>query len=123
MVDKLPLLWYVESPIDFEHKQYTLLAYLQIVDNCFIYKNLSPHLLHMEKMIKELLRFEMSYENIKKDFDKNKYIYFQDNSKIEGENDYIIKEVFEIVEFSIPQVKTRVDLGYKILQKNCQILY
>jgi aminopeptidase-like protein len=113
----------MESPIDFEHKQYVLLAYLQKVDNSFLLKKLSPHLLHMEKMIDELINYEVSYEKMRKDFDKNRYIYFDDNPKLKGENYELIIEIEEIVKFSIPQVKTRIDFGYKIFEKNKQILY
>ena len=123
MINQLPLTWYIESPIDFEHKQYILLAYLQKVESSFLLKNLSPHLLHMEKMINELKNYEISYEKIKKDFDKNRYIYFEDNPKLKGENDELIVEIKEIVKFSIPQVKTRIEFGYKIFEKNKQILY
>lgn len=119
----LPINWYIESPIDFEHKQYTLFAYLQNVDNSFLIKQLSPHLLHMEKIVNELKRYEESYELIRKNFDKNRYIFFNDNEKLEGENDDLIIEIKEIVSFSIPQVISRIDFGYKILNRNKQILY
>jgi len=123
MSNQLPLTWYIESPIDFEHKQYILLAYLQKVDASFILKNLSPHLLYMEKIVNELKNYEELYEKMKREFDKNRYIYFNDNPKLIGENDNLIIEIKEIVSFSIPQVKTRIDFGYKILEKNRQILF
>ena len=123
MSNQLPLTWYIESPIDFEHKQYILLNYLQKVDTSFLLKNLSPHLLHMEKIVDELKNYEESYEKMKKGFDKNRYIYFNDNPKLIGENDNLIIEIKEIVSFSIPQVRTRIDFGYKILEKNRQILF
>jgi len=123
MLNQLALTWYMESPIDFEQKQYVLLAYLQKVDNSFLLKKLSPHLLHMEKMVCELINYEVLYEKMRKDFDKNRYIYFDDNSKLKGENNELIIEIEEIVKFSIPQVKTRIDFGYKIFEKNKQILY
>ena len=123
MLNQLPLTWYIESPIDFEHKQYTLLAYLQKVDNSFLLKNLSPYLLHMEKMVAELRNYEESFDSMKKNFDKNRYVFFRDNSKLIGEDDELILEIKEIVKFSIPQVKTRIDFGYKILEKNRQILF
>lgn len=118
----IPLTWYIESPIDFEHKQYVLLAYLQTVDNSFMKKILSPHFLHMEKLIIELNDFNNSYESIKKDFDKNRYIYI-DNNHLIGEDNVLVDEVYEIVNFSIPQIKTRIDLGNSILKKSKQILF
>ena len=49
-------------------------------------------------------------------------MYFE-STKIEGENDYILYEVRDIVDFAIPQVSPRIDFGYKILKKNKQILF
>lgn len=123
MIDIIPITWYIESPIDFEHKQYVLLSYLQTVDGSFIDKKLSPHLLHMERMISEMVNFKESFSDIKKRFDKERYIFFEDNSKIEGEKNHLVEEIIEIVEFSLPQVETRLKLGKTILLKNRQILY
>jgi len=123
MIDIIPVTWYIESPIDFEHKQYVLLSYLQTVDGSFIDKKLSPHLLHMERMISEMVNFKESFSDIKKRFDKERYIFFEDNSKIEGEKNHLVEEIIEIVEFSLPQVETRLKLGKTILLKNRQILY
>lgn len=118
----LPITWFIESPIDFEHKQYVLLGYLQNVEINFLNKKLSPHLLHLEKLTDELIGFESSFQMIKKDFDKNRFIYF-DNIKLEGENNQTIIEIIEIVRFSIPQIEPRLKMGYKILEKHKQILY
>jgi hypothetical protein len=118
----IPITWYIETPIDFEHKQYTLLSYLQRVDASFIEKQLSPHLLHMENMLKELYVFDEKFLSILKDFDRNRYKFFN-NPKLEGEDNELVYEVKDIVDFSIPQVKTRLNLGYKILERHSQILF
>ena len=123
MIDIIPITWYIDEPIDFEFKQYTLLAYLQKVDESFLYKRLSPHLLHMEEMIMDMVMFRESFVDMRKKFDKNRYIFFKENPKLEGENNLIIEDIREIVEFSIPQIETRVNLGNYILQKNKQVLY
>lgn len=122
MGEIIPITWYIESPIDFEYKQYVLLSYLQIVDKSFMNKKLSPHFLHMEKMIDEMMYFKESLNDVKKIFDSNRYLYF-DNEKLQGENNQLVEEIIEIVEFSLPQVKTRINLGKTILSKNRQILY
>lgn len=122
MENLLSQTWYVESPIDFEHKQYVLLAYLQKVDNNFVKKILSPHLLHMEKLMDELFYVSSSFKMIKNDFDKQRYVYFQ-NVKLEGEDNKIIYEIRDIVEYSIPQIESRIKTGYKIFERNKQILY
>lgn len=123
MTETLPITWYIESPIDFEHKQYVLFAYLQKVDQSFFFKNLSPHLLHMETMVKELYSFKDSFNNIKKSFDRERYIFFKDNPKLIGEDNNLVYEIREIVEFSIPQVECRILTGNKILEKTRQVLY
>lgn len=114
--------WYLESPIDFEHKQYVLFDYLQRVDYKFKNKILSPYLLHMESLMDELNSVNSSFKMIKKYFDKNRY-HFLENHKIEGENDKIIKEIKDIVDFAIPQIDARIKTGYIILKKNQQILF
>jgi len=122
MQELLSITWYTEEPLDLEYKEYLLLAYLQKVENSFQEKILSPHLLHMERMIDEMVMFDSCFELIKKTFDKNRYVYFE-NVKLEGEDNSLINEIKELVQFSIPQVRTRVNHGYKILKKNRQILF
>lgn len=122
MSQLISVTWYMESPIDFEHKQYILFDYLQKVDLDFSNKVLSPHLLHIEKVIDELIGFQSSINLLKSNLDKNKYIYFKDMN-IEGEKDYLVDEIKEIVDFSIDQIEPRIKLGYKILKKKNQILF
>ena len=122
MDNLLSVTWYSDDPIDFEYKEYLLFAYLQKVESSFQNRVLSPHLLHMERIIDELLMFRGSFEEIKKTFNRNRYVYL-DNIKLEGENDKFIIEIKELVEFAIPQVQPRIDHGYKILKKNRQILF
>jgi hypothetical protein len=122
-VEILPLNWYVESPIDFEYKQYILFAYLQNVEVSFLNRVLSPHLLHMEKMVIELNNFNDSFEMIRKDFEKHRYIYMDINKKLEGEFDETIIQIKDIVEFSIPQFESRIKMGYRVFEKYKQILF
>lgn len=119
----LPIDWYIQPPIDFEHKQYILLAYLLKVDESFMNKKLSPFLLNMESVVNELYNFRNSYIDIRNKFDKTRYIYIEDYSKLVGEDNKFIVEINEIVEFSIPMVKTRIELGNSILKKTKQVLY
>jgi hypothetical protein len=115
--------WYIEPPIDFEHKQYVLYAYLQKVDRSFMDKKLSPYFLNLNKILSELNNFKLSHHEMLKLFEKEKYHYFDDNSKIKGYDNELIYEVIEIVDFSIPQIVSRIEYGKIILNKNRQILY
>ncbi len=114
--------WYIKPPIDFEHKQYVLFAYLQKVDKSFMEKKLSPYFLNLEKLLIELNNFNLSYQELLKKFDREKYLYFE-NEKLDGCDNELVKEIKEIVDFSIPQLNTRLEFGKTILTRNKQILY
>ena len=123
MITTLPINWYLEDPIDFEHKSYMILGYLQSVDESFIiHKKVSPYLLHLERLLGELDLFEVTYYKMIQGFDKNRYKYF-DNPKLEGEDNPIVLEIKEIVGFSAPLIETRIEYGYKVLNKYNQLLY
>jgi hypothetical protein len=119
----IPTNWYIEPPIDLEYKQYVLLDYLQKVDYSFMQKKLSPHFLNLEKMLEELNMFLKTYDEMNRIFSKQRYKYFEDNSKIEGYDEKNILEIKDIVDFSIPQITVRIEFGNKILIKTKQILY
>lgn len=114
--------WYFEFPFDYEIKLYNLLSYLRKVEDSFIKKCLSPHLLHLERMESELFIFKNSYENILSEFKKNQYIFFK-NDKIVGLESNNLPEIYEIVDFSIPQIQSKIDMGYKIFKSSPQVLY
>jgi hypothetical protein len=114
--------WYIKPPIDFEHKQYVLFDYLQKVDKSFMEKKLSPYFLNLEKLLIELNNFNLSYQELLKKFDREKYLYFE-NEKLDGCDNELVKEIKEIVDFSIPQLNTRLEFGKTILTRNKQILY
>lgn len=118
----LPIDWYIMPPIDFEHKQYILMAYLKIVDDSFMKKVLSPHYLYLEKLEKELYEFINIYDITKKELNKNKYIYFED-TKLCGLENQNLNEIIDIVEYSIPQLSSRILTGKIILTRNKQVLY
>tara|TARA_B100000282_G_C31659231_1_gene456711 strand:+ start:555 stop:923 length:369 start_codon:yes stop_codon:yes gene_type:complete len=119
----MPLDWYQSPPIDFEHKQYMLYAYLQSVDKTFLNRRVSPHLLHLERLQEEMDYFMTKYVLMKKVFDRNRYLYF-DNPKLKGELNLEVEDIVEIVDFSLPQIESRIKQGYIIFEKYPkQILY
>ncbi len=121
----LKLDWYLEEPIDFEQKNYMLLHYLQEVDKSFAQRKLSPFLLHTDKLISEMKDFIENESDIRKKF-KTEIIGFSYRTGIirkEIEKTQPIKEIIEIIEFSIPQLEGKVSLGYKLLSKYPQIIY
>jgi len=121
-MELLNLNWYFEPPFDYEYKQYVLLGFLRNVEDSFINKKLSPYLLHLEKLKYEMERFQKGYDDLINSFNKKKYIYLE-NEDIVGLNENNINDIYEIVDFSIPQVKSKIIMGYKIFHKNKQLLY
>ena len=115
--------WYSQSPIDFEHKQYLLHAYLQSVDQAYLDKKVSPHLLHLERLKEEMDYFISKWIILKKTFDKNRYVYF-DNPKLEGEENIELAKIVEIVDYANPQIFAKIKQGYLLFERYPnQILY
>ena len=118
----LSITWYFEYPFDYEIKQYNLLAYLRNVEDSFLQKKLSPHLLHLEKMENELISFKSGYEFVLDSFNQKKYQFFE-NEEVKGLDDNDLSEIVELVDFSLPQINSKIKMGHKILKTHNQILY
>lgn len=115
--------WYSQSPIDFEHKQYLLHAYLQTVDKSYLEKKVSPHLLHLERLKEEMDYFISKWIIMQKVFDRNRYSYF-DNPNLEGEDNLELSRIVEIVDYANPQVFAKIKQGYVLFERYPnQVLY
>lgn len=115
--------WYSRPPIDFEHKQYLLYAYMQLVDKSYLTRNVSPHLLHLERLREEMDYFISKWIIMQKVFDKNRYAYF-DNPKLEGEDNIEMNQIVEIVDYASPIINAKIRQGYLLFEKYPrQILY
>ena len=118
--------WWMEPPIDFEHKKWILFAYLKSLDEQFYELSFSPHLLHSEKLLNHMVE---SYDAITTPKDTMKKIEF----KQLGYNihwDYITPEMPEyidtyitILKFSIPLLKDKVSFGRKLWNNDPTILW
>ena len=99
----LDLDWYSQPPIDFEHKQYLLYAYMSKVDQKYLEQKVSPHLLHLERM-------------------KDEMDYF--NPKLEGEDNIELAKIVEIVDYASPVIDAKIRQGYLLFEKYPrQVLY
>lgn len=121
--------WLTDGLIDFEYKKYLLLAYLKDVKQNFSESRLFPFLsdlvFHYQNLntIKE--HKKLIYDNFPKiitkaDFEKLKITY----EKI-IEDDNIMKEIEDILSFSIPQFKSLLEEGrdlYEFVEKNMEIM-
>lgn len=118
--------WYIQHPLDFEYKNYILLDYIQKVDRSYQMKVLSPYLLWTESLLEELKQFERARLEFLKSTER-KSISF-DGGKISliqkrVETTESLKVVYEIVEYAMPIFETKVNMGYKLLNKYPQILF
>ena len=117
--------WYIQPPIDFEHKNYMLLDYVQKIDESFKERKLSPYLLHTELLVTELKTFLESRKALRKALRKktlnlSRKIYWVVSEAEETEE---LKSVIEVVEYSTPILESKIMLGYKILTKYPQVLW
>lgn len=117
--------WYYNPPIDFEHKQWVLFAYLKNVDTAFYDRNFSPWLLHTEKLCDDM-RISLEYlHSFQKGITKKSLLFSMEGIKM-IEIKPNLKEidiVEEIVNFSIPLLEQRIDLGRKLHKQYPTILY
>ncbi len=113
--------WWMEPPIDFEHKKWLLLDYLQKQDNDFYNQIFSPWLLHSEKLVNNMI---LSYESI---------IYSQDKltkKELSMENRNLFWKLYtpelpeymntymEILKYSIPLIQDKISFGRKLWDDN-----
>lgn len=110
--------WITENHIDFEYKKYVLLAYLQHVSEHFTEQRLYPYLSDLVD----------HYRNLKQLKDNKKHLYnlFPERLKTIDleqfriiynkmvEDDTIMQEIENILDFSIPQMERYLKEGKKI---------
>jgi len=118
--------WYYRHPIDFEHKQWTLFAYLQKVDEAFYSRIFSPWLLHTEKLCEDM-KISLQYlQSFKQGITKKSVLFSFEGIQLVEQKPVTNKEVDiveEIVKFSIPLLDQRVSLGRKLHSQYPTILY
>lgn len=117
--------WYTEDPIDFEHKNYVLLSYLQEIDGSYSQKKLSPYLLHTENLVFEMRKFLIVERDFRQNFPQKiiSFTFREGIKKEEFEIEPILKEIIEIVDYSIPLLEGKIKMGYHLLKKYPQILF
>ncbi|MCU0448610.1 MAG: hypothetical protein MUC97_02040 [Bernardetiaceae bacterium] len=113
--------WLTEGLIDFEYKQYMLLAYLQQVRQAFGHRKLYPFLadlvFHYQNLLQIRQNKQLLYENFPKrishaDFEKLKIVY----QKIVDDDD-AMREIEEIVQFAIPRMAQTLANGKEIYEE------
>lgn len=127
-MDKLSENWISEGWIDFEYKKYMLLAYLKTVNKNFqevkLYPALSELISHHRKLSfleqnRSQLKLALPKEIEGVDFKKMKIAY-----KHKMEEDDIMKELGEIIGYSLPKFKQQIEDGksiYNFIENHLEI--
>lgn len=120
--------WITEGWIDFEYKKYLLLAYLQHVGAQFKEVKLYPPLAELIHHYSKLKIFEQNREQIKSAFPKllqgPDSKEFKLNYKPLVIDDEVMKQLEEIVAFSLPQLQKHIEEGktiYDLLEQEMKI--
>jgi len=120
--------WITESHIDFEYKKYVLLAYLQHVSDNFTEHRLYPFLSDLVEHYRNLKVLKDNKKNLFEsfpsrakavDFEQFKIIY----EKL-SEDDGLILEIENIIDYSIPQMEFYLKEGkkiYDLIEENLKI--
>lgn len=110
--------WITENHIDFEYKRYLLLAYLQHVSEKFEATRLYPALSELVSHYRNVTALRDSKKNLHESFpgslSKAKFSNFKLVYDKLAEDDKLMQEIQQIIEFSIPQFEFYLAEGKKI---------
>lgn len=128
-MEKLKQDWVTNGLIDAEYKRYILLAYLKSVRKAFGQTELYPSLGELVFHYNNLLQIKKSktllsdrFPTGMKGIDRKKLeLIYQEMIK----DDDIMKELTDIIEYSLPQVKHVLEEGkeiYEFVERNCELV-
>lgn len=117
---KLSETWFADGFIDFELKQYTILAYLQEVNKCFDEKKLYPQLADVIFHYNNLLHFKANKEYLRQQFPRR--LSAIDMQKLTLlyesiiEDDDLMAELSEIISYALSKLRTTIQGGTAIYE-------
>lgn len=110
--------WLTEDVIDAEYKRYILLAYLADVQQNFDERKLYPHFADLVDHYAQLLALKENTKNLYNAFPEQAKQLDWENLRISYEklvqNDALMEELEEIIDFSIPQFHHYLHTGKEI---------
>lgn len=127
-MDQLSKDWLTQGLVDFEYKKYVLLAYLKTVKNSFGRVELYPFLSDLVFHYRNLLAVKENKTLLRESFPKE--ISIEEFKKLEIsykqmiEDDALMSELENIIEFSLPQIKDSLQEGsviYEYVESQCEI--
>jgi len=127
-MDKLSKDWLTQGLIDYEYKKYLLLGYLQAVKKSFDRVELYPFLADLVFHYRNLVAIKENKALIREAFPKE--ISLEEFKKLElnyrqlVDDDTVMSELENIIEFAIPQIKDSLQEGsviYELVESKCEI--
>ena len=107
--------WFIEGNIDFEHKKYTLLAYLQRINKAFDAKELYPSLADVIQHFRNLNTFKENKKLLQQQFPKKVTGVQIEKIRLIYEemiaDDEIMEQIEEIVYYAMQTMKDTVSTG------------
>jgi hypothetical protein len=127
-MNELPKDWLTQGLIDYEYKKYVVLAYLKGVrenfHNYILYPFLSDIVFHYKNLLSIKENKQLIYENFPKVISKADFEKLQITYKKLIEDDEMMKEIEDILEFSIGRFKDILNEGkeiYDFVEENVEI--
>lgn len=116
---KLQDTWFCESPIDFEHKQYILLDFLQSVSEDFSLLKLYPSLVELGRQVTNMETFRIQQKFVLNRLRKPKGFNWQTNEIIyeEAEQSVQLKEVNDIIDYAISNLNPVINRGQALYDR------
>jgi hypothetical protein len=110
--------WFIEGAVDFEHKKYILLAYLQQINHHFNTNKLYPDLHDLIFHYNNLLRFKQNKNDLQKTFPERLTQADIDAVKLTYEkmvqDDSIMQEIEQIISYSLKKMDPALKEGKEI---------
>jgi hypothetical protein len=112
--------WFAEGRIDFELKKYTLLAYLQQVNNCFTQNKLYPQLADMIFHYNNIVAFRENKKYLQEHFPKKITGVQTEELQVLYEqmiaDDELMQELEDIIHYSAKKIKSTIHNGTEIYE-------
>jgi len=112
--------WFAEGYIDFELKKYTLLAYLQEVNSCFQQNKLYPQLADIIFHYNNIAAFRQNKQFLQNQFPKKLNGLQMEKLQLLYqqliEDDELMQELEDIIQYSASQIKTVISDGTEIYE-------
>ena len=127
-MSSLKINWLTDGLMDFEYKKYIIMGYLKGVRDSFnrseLYPDLSDLLFHYKNLLSVKENKQLIYDNFPSTISRADFKQLKLNYEKIVEDDHVMREIEEILAFSIPQFKEALNEGkdiYEFVETNIGI--